>query len=33
MTVIAEGYNAFETTKQPSGSVKYLPDPAVGDRR
>ena len=27
MTVIAEGYNAFETTKQPSGSVKYLPDP------
>ena len=28
MTVIAEGYNAFETTKKPTGSVKYLPDPA-----
>lgn len=28
MTVIAEGYNAFETTKAPSGTVKYLPDPA-----
>jgi hypothetical protein len=28
MTVIAEGYNAFETTKKPAGSVKYLPDPA-----
>ena len=28
MTVIAEGYNAFETNKVPSGSVKYLPDPA-----
>lgn len=28
MTVIAEGYNAFETSKSPSGSVKYLPDPA-----
>jgi phosphoenolpyruvate-protein kinase (PTS system EI component) len=28
MTVIAEGYNAFETNKAPSGSVKYLPDPA-----
>lgn len=27
-TVVAEGYNAFETNKQPSGSVKYLPDPA-----
>lgn len=27
MTVIAEGYNAFETTKVPSGTVKYLPDP------
>lgn len=28
MTVIAEGYNAFETSKVPTGSVKYLPDPA-----
>lgn len=28
MTVIAEGYNAFETTKQVSGTVKYLKDPA-----
>lgn len=28
MSVIAEGYNAFETNKAPSGSVKYLPDPA-----
>lgn len=28
MTVIAEGYNAFETTKTPTGPVKYLPDPA-----
>jgi phosphoenolpyruvate-protein kinase (PTS system EI component) len=28
MTVIAEGFNAFETNKAPSGSVKYLPDPA-----
>lgn len=28
MTVIAEGYNAFETNKAPTGSVKYLPDPA-----
>jgi len=28
MTVIAEGYNAFETNKSPSGSIKYLPDPA-----
>ncbi|MCX9193134.1 hypothetical protein C3Y87_17280 [Carbonactinospora thermoautotrophica] len=27
MTVIAEGYNAFETAKQPTGTVKYLPDP------
>ncbi len=25
--VIAEGYNAFETEKTPSGTVKYLPDP------
>jgi PEP-utilising enzyme, mobile domain len=28
MTVIAEGYNAFETPKVPSGTIKYLPDPA-----
>ncbi|MGI3779589.1 MAG: PEP-utilizing enzyme [Janthinobacterium lividum] len=28
MTVVAEGYNAFETPKTPSGEVKYLPDPA-----
>lgn len=27
MKVIAEGYNSFETTKKPSGVVKYLPDP------
>jgi hypothetical protein len=27
MSVIAEGYNAFETTKAPSGTIKYLPDP------
>jgi len=27
MTVIAEGYNSFETKKRPSGTVKYLPDP------
>lgn len=27
MTVVAEGYNSFETKKQPSGTVKYLPDP------
>jgi signal transduction protein with GAF and PtsI domain len=27
MTVLAEGYNAFETTKSPSGTVVYLPDP------
>jgi hypothetical protein len=27
MSVIAEGYNAFETTKSPSGTIKYLPDP------
>jgi hypothetical protein len=26
-TVLAEGYNAFETKKSPSGTVKYLPDP------
>jgi phosphoenolpyruvate synthase/pyruvate phosphate dikinase len=28
VTVIAEGYNAFETKKTPSGTVKYLPNPA-----
>jgi signal transduction protein with GAF and PtsI domain len=28
MTVIAEGYNAFETTKQATGTIKYLKDPA-----
>ncbi len=28
MSIIAEGYNAFETTKKPTGVVKYLPDPA-----
>lgn len=28
MTVIAEGYNAFETTKTVTGTVKYLKDPA-----
>jgi hypothetical protein len=27
VSVIAEGFNAFETTKQPSGTIKYLPDP------
>ena len=27
MSVIAEGYNAFETNKSPSGTIKYLPDP------
>jgi phosphoenolpyruvate synthase/pyruvate phosphate dikinase len=27
MTVVAEGYNAFETKKEPSGTVIYLPDP------
>jgi len=27
MTIIAEGYNSFETKKKPSGTVKYLPDP------
>ena len=27
MSVIAEGYNAFETPKSPSGTIKYLPDP------
>jgi phosphoenolpyruvate synthase/pyruvate phosphate dikinase len=28
MSVVAEGYNAFETKKKPTGVVKYLPDPA-----
>jgi len=28
MTVIAEGYNAFETPKTATGTVKYLKDPA-----
>lgn len=28
MTVIAEGYNAFETKKQATGTIKYLKDPA-----
>jgi hypothetical protein len=27
MTVIAEGYNCFETDKSPTGTVLYLPDP------
>jgi signal transduction protein with GAF and PtsI domain len=27
MTVVAEGFNAFETDKEPSGTVIYLPDP------
>jgi signal transduction protein with GAF and PtsI domain len=27
MTVVAEGYNSFETRKRPSGVVKYLPNP------
>lgn len=27
MTVLAEGYNSFETKKRPSGVVKYLPNP------
>ncbi len=27
MSVIAEGYNAFETNKSPSGTILYLPDP------
>lgn len=27
MAVIAEGYNAFETPKAPSGTIVYLPDP------
>jgi len=27
MSTIAQGYNAFETRKQPEGHVLYLPDP------
>jgi len=27
MTVLAEGFNAFETTKSPQGTVKYLGSP------
>jgi signal transduction protein with GAF and PtsI domain len=27
MTLVAEGYNSFDTKKTPSGVVKYLPDP------
>ena len=27
MTVIAEGFNSFETKKTPTGIVKFLPDP------
>ena len=27
MTVLAEGFNAFETDKQPEGVVKYLGSP------
>ncbi|MBB3180969.1 PEP-utilizing enzyme [Variovorax sp. Sphag1AA] len=27
MTVIAEGFNSFETSKKPIGTVKFLPDP------
>ncbi|MGS0757494.1 PEP-utilizing enzyme [Roseateles sp. GG27B] len=27
MKVIAEGFNSFETSKKPIGTVKYLPDP------
>jgi phosphoenolpyruvate-protein kinase (PTS system EI component) len=29
MTVLAEGYNAFETPKSPTGVVKYLGDPTA----
>ena len=28
MTVLAEGYNSFETSKSPVGTIKYLPDPS-----
>ena len=27
MKAIAQGFNAFDTNKTPTGSVKYLPDP------
>jgi phosphoenolpyruvate-protein kinase (PTS system EI component) len=27
MKIVAEGYNSFDTSKTPSGTVKYLPDP------
>lgn len=27
MTVVAQGFNAFETKKEPTGTVIYLPDP------
>ena len=27
MTVLAEGFNAFETKKTPTGTIKYLQDP------
>lgn len=27
MTVIAEGFNSFETTHKVSGTIKFLPDP------
>jgi len=27
MTIIAEGFNSFETQKKPIGIVKFLPDP------
>lgn len=27
MNVIAEGFNSFNTKKQPIGTIKYLPDP------
>jgi signal transduction protein with GAF and PtsI domain len=28
VTILAEGYNSFETTKSPIGMIKYLPDPS-----
>ena len=27
MTVLAQGYNVFDTTKQPTGTIKYLGSP------
>ena len=27
MTVLATGFNAFTTSKQVTGTIKYLPDP------